>query len=383
MIYLDNAATTYPKPENVVRAMSRSMKMYGANPGRGGHNMSVKTAEKIYETRSLIADMFNADGDECVCFTLNCSYALNMALKGTVKKGDHVLTSDLEHNAVMRPLFALKERNMITYDNVRTFGLTENEIIENFEKKINIHTSCIICTCMSNVTGTILPIERIGKLCKDYGLKFIVDGAQGAGIIPIDMKRMNINCLCMPGHKGLYGPMGTGILIVREDDDILRTIIEGGTGNMSYSLGQPEESPERFESGTQNAVGIIALGEGVKFVRKKGTLKIWRHEIELVRRLYNAMSKVDRVQLYTPEPVFQECGPVLPMNVTGLTSEETAEILNKRGIAVRAGLHCAPIAHQTLGTIEGGVVRVSPSAFNSNDEIDYFIRTIYEIIGTK
>lgn len=378
MIYLDNAATTYPKPDSVVRAISGAMKLYGANPGRSGHTLSVKTAEKIYSVRKLLSEMFDADGPENVCFTLNCSYALNMAIKGTVKKGDHVLTTDLEHNAVMRPLYTLKNKGYITYDVIKTFGCTDDEIINNFKSRINVRTSCIVCTCMSNVTGSILPVEKLGKLCREYNLKFIVDGAQGAGIIPISVKNMNIDCLCLPGHKGLYGPMGTGILILGNGCK-LSTIIEGGTGNMSFSLIQPEDSPDRFESGTQNAAGIIGLGAGASFVKKKGLWQIEQYEMRLARKLYKLISNIERVNMYTPLPSSDKFGPVISFNIEGLPSEKTGILLNNAGVAVRAGLHCAPAAHKTLGTLDTGTVRASVSVFNNDSEIEYVSSKIKEI----
>lgn len=378
MIYLDNAATTYPKPASVVKTLSGAMRLYGANPGRSGHSMSVKTAEKIFTVRKSLAEMFEAGGPENVCFTLNCSYALNMAIKGIVKKGDHVLTTDLEHNAVMRPLYTLKDRGYITYDTVSTFGNTDDEIIDNFRSKINVKTSCIVCTCMSNVTGSILPVEKIGKLCREYRLKFIVDGAQGAGIIPISVKKMNIDCLCIPGHKGLYGPMGTGVLILGNECK-LSTIIEGGTGNMSFSLMQPDDPPDRFESGTQNAVGIIALGAGVNFVKKKGMWHIEQYEMRLARKLYKYLSSINRVDMYTPLPSSDSFGPVISFNVSGLTSEKTGVLLNEAGIAVRAGLHCAPAAHKTIGTLDTGTVRASVSVFNNDSQIEYTAEKIREI----
>lgn len=382
MIYLDNAATTYPKPGKVVKSISQAMWLYGANPGRSGHKLAMKTSERIYRTRESLASMFDADGPEQVCFTLNCSYALNLALKGISEKGDHILTSDLEHNAVMRPLYHLKEQGVITYDHVETFELSEEQILKNFENSINIHTKAIVCTHMSNVTGFILPIERLGKLCREYQLKFIVDGAQSAGILPISVKRMKIDYLCMPGHKGLYGPMGTGILIVNDRENA-NTIIEGGTGNLSFSLMQPEEVPERFESGTQNAIGIAALGEGVQFIEKRGMWQISQHEMSLIRALYKGLKETPGVILYTPMPSFPRFGPVLSFNVNGMEAEKVAARLDEKNIAVRAGLHCAPIAHKTLGTLERGTVRVAPGAFNTMEEMDYLLRAIRSVAQKK
>lgn len=378
MIYLDNAATTYPKPVSVQNAMAHAMKYYGANPGRAGHNMSMAAAEEIYRCRTAAADFFHAPGPECVAFTLNCTHAVNYVLKGLLKPGDHVVTSCLEHNAVMRPLQTLFPRG-VTYTAAHVFPNDNDATVASFRESMNEKTKLIICTHASNVWGIRLPVERIGALAHEYGVQIALDCAQSAGVLPINMEEYQYDYLCIAAHKGLYGPMGTGMLITPHGSE-LDTVIEGGTGTNSVSLFQPETMPDRMESGTQNMPGIAGLRAGIEFVKNRSPEKIYRHEMELVRSLYQRLSGIKGIHLYTPEPVEPYFAPVLSFNVEDVPSEVIAQKLNQKGIAVRAGLHCAPSAHECMGTIEQGTVRVCPSAFSNMNEIHNFTLSLTQII---
>ncbi|MCC8022663.1 MAG: aminotransferase class V-fold PLP-dependent enzyme [Clostridiales bacterium] len=370
MIYLDNSATTYPKPESVHDAVREALVRYGANSGRSGYDMAMETAGKIYESREKAAEMFGAESPEHVAFTLNCTHAVNLALKGLLRCGDHVVTSNLEHNAVMRPLEALAQRGYITYSTA-AYHPDAEEVIRNFRAKINSRSRGKVWLHASHVLGTAIPIIQLAELSRRYGLYLVVDGAQSAGIAPIDMQ-WGIDALCLPGHKGLYGPMGTGLLITPRGEE-MQTVIEGGTGSASSSLEQPEFMPDRLESGTENTAGIIGLGAGLDFVSRTGVKAIRDHEYALASQLYRGLKSTDGVKLYTPEPAYPASMPILSFNYRDLASEETAARLSDRGVAVRAGFHCAYAAHLVFGTRERGTVRLSPSVFTTEKDADAFL----------
>ncbi len=332
--------------------------------------MSLAAAEKIYSARRTAAHFFGVENEENVIFTLNCTTSINMAIKGLLQSGDHVVVSSMEHNAVMRPLERLKSKG-ISYTKADVFIGDDDKTTDSFRHAINAKTKLIICTQASNVWGIRLPIERLCALAHAYGLLFIVDAAQSAGVIPIDMHE-GYDVLCTAGHKGLYGPMGTGLMIL-SGNNTMQTIIEGGTGSNSYSLEQPEDLPDRFESGTPNFPGIMGLKSGIEFVGSRKIEKIAEHEFRLIRYLYGKLEKMPKIKLYTPMPDDRYFVPVLSFNVDGYDSEEVAAILNKNNIAVRAGLHCAPCAHEAMGTLDCGAVRISPSAFTKPNEIDRLI----------
>ncbi len=378
MIYLDNAATTYPKPVSVQNAVSYALKNYGANPGRAGHSMSIAAAEEIYRCRTAAADFFNAPGPECVAFTLNCTHAMNYVLKGLLKPGDHVVTSCLEHNAVMRPLQALSEHG-VTFTNARVFPGDNDATVDSFRNALTENTALIVCTHASNVWGIRLPVERIASLGHEYGIPIAVDCAQSAGVLPIDMADGGFDYLCIAGHKGLYAPMGTGMLITPNGSN-LTTIIEGGTGTSSASLEQPLTMPDRMESGTQNMPGIAGLRAGIQFAKSRGTETIYKHELSLVQFLYKKLSKIKGIKLYTQEPAAPYFVPVLSFNVGEIPSEVIAQKLSANGIAVRAGLHCAPVAHEFMGTMEQGAVRVCPSVMSTMNEMNSLVLTLMKII---
>lgn len=377
MIYLDNSATTFPKPKYVQDTVNNALKYYSANPGRSGHKMSIKASEEIFFARKTAMNFFNAENETDVIFTLNCTMALNMVMKGMLKKGDHVVVSALEHNAVMRPLNKLKE-NEVTYTQAEVYPKDDERTLDSFRKAINSRTKMIICTHASNVWGIRLPIERISALAHQYGLLFAVDAAQSAGIIDIDFQRDGMDFLCTAGHKGLYGPMGTGILIMSERN-IPDTIIEGGTGSSSFLFEQPSELPDKFESGTPNLSGISGLRAGMQFVSNKNIENIAKHEFMLIQRLYRYLSEMKKIKLYMPFPTPDYFVPILSFNVDGYDSETVAAKLNNKGIAVRAGLHCSPAAHNMCKTTEIGAVRISPSVNTKVSEIDYLVSVLRTI----
>ena len=373
MIYWDNAATTWPKPATVRASSCKANSLYGANPGRSGHKMSMETAEQVYACRQTVAEFFGLPDPAGVVFTANCTAALNTVIQGILKQGGSVVTSDLEHNAVMRPLTAVAAR----YQTV-PWCADEDELTERFRRAVRADTRLLICTHASNVFGVTFPIRRLGELAHRYGIPFCVDAAQGAGVLPIDMEADNIDYLCVAPHKGLYAPMGTGLLLCR-DGETLPPLTFGGTGSHSLSLSQPQELPDRLESGTPNVSGICGVGAGIAFVQSKGRAAIYEHEIRCLQSVYDRLKAFPRVRMYTPRPRLGAITPVLSLNVADMPSEQVAELLDERGIAVRAGLHCAPAAHRRFGTLEQGTVRLAPSAFSTEAEADYISKVFSEI----
>lgn len=376
MIYLDNSATTYPKPLAVRRRMAEALERYGANPGRGGFRMSMDTAQAVYAVRQKAAALFNAEGPECVSFQPSCTQALNIVIQ-SLKRGDHVLVTDLEHNAVLRPLKAM-EMEGVSFTVVPVTPCDNDATLDAFRRAIRENTRMFICTHASNVWGIRVPVERLAALAHVYGAEICVDCAQSGGVIPLDVTAGGIDYLCCAGHKGLYGTMGTGMLITKQGEK-LRSLIQGGTGTLALQLEQPRDMPEYLESGTQNVPGILALGAGIDFVRAHGEDNLRQREMRHVRRVYDAFSRMQHVELYTPAPDMQYFAPVLGFNVRGMQSEAVGEVLAKRDIAVRCGFHCAPFAHRKMGTaddVHGGAVRVSPGAFTTDAQITELIRTV-------
>lgn len=370
MIYLDNAATTGQKPISVIKAVNNALLNYSANPGRSGHDLSVRTSEEIYNCRSKIKNFFNASSENSVCFTYNCTHAINIALYGVLNEGDHVIISSLEHNAVLRPINYLKKYKNIHYDIADVDLISDEKTLLNFEKLIKKNTKMIFITASSNVIGRKLPVKQIGSLCKANNLLFGVDAAQAAGVEKIDIKDMNIDYLCIAPHKGFYSPTGVGILIAEKPIDNI--IISGGTGVNSNEEFQPSDTPERIESGTVNIPAIFGVSAGIDFVTNKGQKRIGVYEMTLIQRLYKELKNLNS-ELYTFFPDQKRFCPVISFNYKGFSSEEIGAYLNKNNIAVRAGLHCSPLAHNKIGTINRGTVRVSPSIFNNYDDINKLI----------
>ncbi len=372
MINFDNSATTFPKPQSVRRAVAAAVEKYGGNPGRSGHELSMLAASKVYEVRSLAAEMFGAL-PENTAFTVNCTFALNMAIKGLMQYGGHIIISNMEHNAVARPVYELSRSRGTEYS-IAEVTDSDEETVKNFEKLIRKDTRCICCCIASNVTGRVLPFRKLAALCREHSIPFIADCAQAAGLIDLSLDD-GIDFICTSGHKSLYGPTGTGLLITSGKYP-LSTIIEGGTGTSSARLEQPSEMPERLESGTLNTVGIIGLGEGIRFVRNLGTDKIRKHEDQLCRRLIERLSRRKDIQIYRDNALYM---PIVSFNVGNESSHVIASALNDAGFAVRGGLQCAALAHNALGTIEQGTVRFSPSAFNTMKQVDLLADVLMSI----
>lgn len=371
MIYLDSAATTYPKPQNVYASVSDALRRYSFNSGRGGYRQSVDAAEKIFDVRIKLAEMFNCS-EQNIAFTNNCTTAINTAVRGLAKKGSHILISSLEHNAVWRTVCCLREDGISDFDIVEYSSDTE-KFLNNIKEKEKSNTSMVVMLHASNVFGVVTPIKAIGDYCRQKGWYYIVDAAQSAGVLPIDMKDCGISALCAPGHKGLYGIMGSGFLAL-SDLVLPAPLTCGGTGSNSADWRQPDDLPDRLEAGTLNNPGIISIGAGVDFINRKGIDKIYHHEMRLIEFMYKELEKTEGISLYAP---FEQIkAPVLSFNVRDYHSEEAASRLAERQIAVRAGLHCAPLAHNSFKTSNRGTVRVSPCAFTTFHDCEYFLNSV-------
>ena len=375
MIYFDNAATTFPKPKIVYDRIMDAMMNYGANPGRSGHKFALKTSRGVFETRQLLSRLFNTGNPMNIIFTFNCTESLNIGIKGILKSGDHVITTSMEHNSVLRPIQYLSNKGIeSTIVNGNSEGLIDPLDIE---KAIKPNTKLIVTTHMSNLVGSITPIEEIGGMAKKYNIHYIVDAAQSAGVYDIDVKKMNIDILAFPGHKGLLGPQGTGGLYISDALDI-DSIFQGGTGSDSSSMIQPNIKPDKFESGTINAPGVIGLGSGIKYIMEKGMDSIRAHEEELTKHFIEGIKNIEDIRIYGP--LTHRQGPVISLNIKDIDSSEISYILDEKyNIATRPGLHCAPLGHKTIGTLKQGTVRFSFGIFNTHEEIDIAIKALSEI----
>lgn len=371
MINFDNSATSFPKPAAVKKAVLTAISRYGGNPGRSGHMLSLKTAEAVFSARSAAADFFGAEVDN-VIFTQNCTHALNTAIKGVSEKGCHIIISNLEHNSVLRPVHALSLNNECSYS-IAEISHDDYTTVENFRRLITPKTKVIVCTLGSNVTGQITPYKQIAELCQKHNICFIADGAQACGIIPITLSD-GINILCTAGHKSLYGPSGTGLLIT-DGKYTIKPLIEGGTGSTSLEAVQPDFLPDALESGTVNTMGIIGLGEGIRFVKMIGINKIYAHENMLCQKFITEMKKLKNIIIYRDER-YKKYLPVVSFNVIGYTANEAAQILSNHGFALRGGLHCSGLAHTSIGTVPDGTIRFSPSVFNTNSEVETLVKNI-------
>ncbi len=380
MIYFDNAATTWPKPPEVVEEISRCIKEYGANPGRGGHKKSVVAHNMVNNTRLKLAHLFNIESKyhNRIVFTLNATEAINLALKGFIKKGEHVITSSMEHNALSRPLKELVRKGAET---TKIQCDHEGRInIDNIEAAIRPNTKLIAITHASNVTGTLMPITEIGHISKKYGITLLVDAAQTAGLVDIDVVKMNIGMLAFPGHKCLLGPTGTGGLYIEKNIE-LDPLKEGGTGSYSEMDGMPHLLPDRYEAGTINTVGIAGLSAGIDFIIKEGREKIRNHELDLTSRFLSGVLEIPGIKVFGPQNLKDKV-PVVSFIIEGLKTQQVGDILDREyDIASRAGLHCAPDAHKTLGTYNTMSVRFSFSYYNTADEVDQSLIALKNIAG--
>ena len=372
MIYLDNAATTFPKPNEVYNYLYDCIINYCANPGRGAHNLSIKCESKIFDCRERLSMLLNIENPLNIIFTSNATDSLNIAIKGVLKPGDHAITTMIEHNSVLRPLYSLKKFNIeTTIIPVNSLGYLN---INDIKKSIKKNTKAIIINHGSNVIGTIQNLEPIGLLAKSLGILFIVDASQTIGYSQINVKKMNINLLAFPGHKSLFGLQGTGGLYISDNIEI-SSLKEGGTGSNSESIIHPDFLPDKMESGTLNTPGIISLNEGIKFIFCKRIDNIRNHEISLMEYLTSELQKLPFVKLYG-ETNPQLKTPVLSFNIDNHDSSEVGRYLNSLNIYLCTSYHCAPLIHKIIGTERIGTVRVSPGYFNTFNDIETFILAI-------
>ena len=377
--YLDNAATTFPKPQSVYDEVNRCITSYCGNSGRSSHSLSLAASEKIYECRTLLGEFFGVSDVERMAFTLNSTYAINTVVKGALKKGDHVLISDLEHNAVLRPINKLKEEGIIEYDIFPSLidhpRRSPTLICAKIARLIKPNTKMIICTHSSNICSVTMPIREIGEFCHKRGILFVVDASQSAGRLNIDVDKMNISALCIPSHKGLYGIQGAGAMLLGKNIT-LDTLIEGGSGLNSADLLMPQESPERYEAGTLPTPAIASLAEGIKAIKTIGVPYIEEYEKELFKIARNKLCGIDGISIYASSYE----GANMLIGVDKASSELVARNLDKYGICTRGGLHCAPLAHRTLGTNDDGGVRVSFGIFNKPKDIDALALALSRIV---
>ncbi len=369
-VYFDNSATTFPKPRIVCDSVCSAVNRLGGNPGRGGHSFSQRSAELVYSCREEAASFFSAS-PENVIFTQNCTHALNLAIKGVCKRGDRIVISSMEHNSVARPCYRLATEGCDVQ--VAKVFPTDEETVASYARLITPETKCVVVTAASNVTGRVLPVREIARLCRSVGAVLIADCAQSAGVMPISLDD-GVNIICCAGHKGLYGPTGTGLLV--SDGTRMDTVIEGGTGATSMELTQSPDNPERLESGTLNTVGIAGLLGGLRFVKEIGLHRIYTHESELCDMLIDGLKKLHECKVYRTGDRF---APIVSFNLEGIDPSALANALSEEGFALRGGLHCAPLAHITLGTAPQGSVRFSPSVFNKPWEVTALINTIKKI----
>lgn len=369
LVNFDNAATTYPKPKEVRLAINNAVEMLGGNAGRAGHQLAARTSAAVFSSRETIAEFFGAEAENVV-FTLNCTAALNMAVKGIMHDGGHLIISGMEHNSVARPAAALAIEKKIMLSVADVYS-NDEMTVDSFRNHIRPDTKAIVCTYASNVTGQLMPIKKIADLCKEKGICFIVDGAQVCGIVDVKLSD-GINILCAAGHKGLYGVTGTGLLIT-DGKYKIHPIIEGGTGSSSTGLKQPDFLPDSLESGTMNVLGAISLKSGIDFINRIGIERIRRHEERMCDIFINGLKNDKRIKIYRRNEC--EYVPIISFNISGVPSEKTAQLLSEKGFCLRAGFHCAALAHSTLGT-DNGTVRFAPSVFSREKDVIRLVKTI-------
>lgn len=374
MIYLDSAATTFQKPAAVPRAVLQAMRTM-SSPGRGGYESARLAEETLFRCRKSAAALFSVPSEEQIVFTMNATHALNIAIKSLVRPGGRVAVSGYEHNAVTRVLHALRTEVIVAAAPL----FSPQETLEAFEGALKAGVDAAVCTHVSNVFGDILPIEGVAQLCRQAGVPLIIDASQSAGVLPIDCKTLGAAFIAMPGHKGLYGPQGTGLLLCGGE---ALPLLQGGTGSESLRQEMPDFLPDRLEAGTHNVPGIAGLAAGIDFVRAQRTERILLHERQLLRRAGEGMGRIPRVSCCLARDEKRQAG-VLSFTVSGMQPEQVAEQMASRGVALRAGLHCAPFAHRTAGTLPDGTVRMSVSAFNRAFEIDAMLFSLREVAAAR
>ena len=375
MIYFDNAATTMRKPDCVVQAVTEALCAMG-NSGRGVHEGALSASRIIYDTRIALAEMFGAESPERIAFTANSTQALNIAIKGVLNPGDHVITTALEHNSVLRPLYELEERGVQL--TILPADKAGNVRYEDFEQEIRPNTRAIVTTHGSNLTGNLLDIGRLGGIAKKYGLLYIVDASQTAGVFDIDVQQMHIDILCFTGHKGLLGPQGTGGLYVRDGVEV-RPLLSGGSGVQTYLRSHPAQMPTALEAGTLNGHGIAGLGAAVRHILDTGMETIRQKEQALMWEFYTQVRQIPGITVYGDFSTQNRC-PIVTLNVRDYDSGEVSDALaSEYGIATRPGAHCAPLMHKALGTVEQGAVRFSFSHYNTEEEINFAVSALREL----
>ena len=375
MIYLDNAATTMRKPQEVIDAITAAMCSMG-NAGRGVNEASLGAARTVYDTREKLAGFFGAEDARQIVFTMNSTESLNIAIKGILNPGDHVISTVLEHNSVLRPLYEMEKKGV----EVTFLGCDEKGTLDyaDFEKAIKENTKAIVCTHGSNLTGNKVDVERIGEIAQKHGLLFVVDASQTAGVFPIDVQKMHIDILCFTGHKGLMGPQGTGGMYVKSGVKI-RPLLSGGSGIDSYNMHHPSQMPEALEAGTLNGHGIAGLRAALSFLEREGMERLRKRELELMRRFYNGVAEIPNVKVYGDFRTDRRAA-IVSLNIGDYDSAEISDELSGRyGIVTRSGAHCAPLMHEALGTKIQGAVRFSFSHYNTEEEIDEAIRAVKEL----
>lgn len=374
IIYFDNAASSFPKPNEVIKTVSRSLRNNTANAGRSGHFLSIQAASAIYQCREKIKEFVNSESSERICFTKNATEAINTALFGTLNDGDHVLCSDREHNSVARVLCQLESRN-VKYDTFTVYPNDDEKTIDDIKNKLKENTKMICAMSASNLTGVILPIKKIGDLCYKNKLIFMVDASQSIGYQPLDMQAMHIDLLAASAHKGLLGIQGLGFLAISDNVNV-KPFMYGGTGANSMELTQPAIYPERLESGTLNLVAIEALNTSLDYINKNGQNKLYQREMSLRKNMIEKLRNMKDIILYED---YENTLPILLFNIRDVSSNEVENYLSDNGICVRSGLHCSPLAHKAIGTIETGGVRISFGCFNKIKQVEKFCDVLNKI----
>ncbi|WP_408955409.1 aminotransferase class V-fold PLP-dependent enzyme [Natroniella sp. ANB-PHB2] len=381
MIYLNNAATTWPKPEQVYQEVDNFFRKFGMNPARTGRAGMTEVERMVFAVREKVANFFNIEDSSRVIFTSGATESLNLAIKGLLKSGDHVITTCFEHNSVLRPLKKLEEKRGIELSVVDLNHAGELDLVQ-LEKEVKHNTKLIVTTHASNVTGRMVDIEKIAQIATKNNLIYLLDAAQTAGVFSLGLSNFKIDLLAVPGHKYLYGPPGIGVLYLAEGIE-LDTLLEGGTGSNSLATFQPELLPDRFESGTANITGIAGLGAGIDFVKRIGIDKIRKKELTLTSYLLEELQAISEVIIYGLKTT-KDRAPVVAFNLRDKDSAEVGHLLQQKyGIIVRSGLHCAPVIHHRLGTDEQGMVRVSFGYFNTQQDVEQLLVALKEIVSER
>lgn len=382
--YLDNAATSFPKPVAVLDAACAALRDNAASAGRGAYREALAAGRLLDECRAAVRHLFNGDGADAVVFGLNGTDALNLALKAALRPGDHVVTTAMEHNSVLRPLHALRARRGVTFTVVDADAETTRINVDELARALQSNTRMVALNHASNVTGVIQPLDAVASLCRDRGVLLLIDAAQSAGHVPLDLRRSPIDLLACSGHKGLLGPLGTGVLVIAERAaGALQTVREGGTGSVSEQPEQPDALPDRLEAGSHNLVGLAGLRAGVEWLEARGVAEVRRHELELCSRMIERLSRHEHLHFYGPRSAEQRVG-VFSVRIEGYEPAELSALLEERfGLLTRSGLHCAPLAHRAIGTLHrGGTTRVSFGPFTTPDDVDFAADALADVAAT-